>query len=110
MSKLVEQQACKINWEVGWVRETVLPGKMGEMRGHAGDRNGEETRKEMHATEIGGERQGWVPHICPPIPVPGDKSRPLSTAPMGRLHGIRKFHSLPYQSREPRHLGSLFKV
>lgn len=46
-------------------------------------------RKDMQATETGGERQGWgEPHVCPPIPFPGDKSRPVSTAPTGMLHGI----------------------
>ena len=92
------------------MRETLLPGKMGKMRGHACDQEGEETRKEMHATEVGGERQGCTPHVCPPFPAQGDKSGLLSTAPMGRLIGIRSSHSLPYQSRAPRHLGSLFKV
>lgn len=58
----------------------------------------------------GGERQGCGPNVCPPFSALGDKSRLLSTAPMGRLTGIRSSHSLPYQSRAPRHLGSLFKV
>lgn len=72
------------------MREKILAGKMGDMRRRACKRNGEGTRKKVHATEMGGERQGWVPHICPPFPFPGDKSRPLSTAPIGILHGIRK--------------------
>lgn len=46
-------------------------------------------RKDMHATEMGGERQGGEPRVCPPIPFPRDKSRTSSTAPTGILHGIR---------------------
>lgn len=92
------------------MQETLLPGKMGKTRGHARDQDEEETRKEMQARSAGGERQGCAPRVCPPFPAPGDKSGLLSTAPMGRLRGIRSSRSLPYQSRAPRHLGSLFKV
>lgn len=83
-------------------------GAMG--RGQACSRKGG-TRKETHATEWGERgRAGGVPHVCPPGPFPGDESRPRPTAPTGGLHGTESSRSLPYQSRAPSHLGSLFKV
>lgn len=64
------------------MQETLLPGKMGKMRGHARDQDEEETRKEMQAREVWAERgraarpasvppsppRGINPDSCPPLP------------------------------------------
>lgn len=80
-------------WERVGMRENVLARKWG--------------RKDMHATEMGGERQGWEPRVCPPAPFPRDTSRPSSTAPMGTPHGIGVPTPFFYNRR---HLGPLSKV
>lgn len=46
------------------MRETCLPGKRGKVRSHAWDRNGEGTRRKVHATENGGREAGLgAPHL-----------------------------------------------
>lgn len=69
-----------------------------------------EPRKATHAAEMGGERRGWAPRVCPPGPFPADRPRPSSSAPTEQSMASESSHSRPYQSRAPRHLGSLFKV
>lgn len=55
------------------MQETLLPGKMRKMRGHARDQDEEETRKEMQQAQKvprRGERQGCAASVTP-SPPPG---------------------------------------
>lgn len=91
MSKLGQRQACKINWGGGQGRETLLPGKMGEMRGHACDQDGEETRKEMHATEVRGREAGLRAPRLSSLPRPGGSIRTLVHRSHRKTPWHRKF-------------------